>query len=379
MTAKMTHGTSRRFALWFCAGFAALWCAVVAVHVLGNPDNMFPSPLSPTRSNRAWKSRRVDALIADGQAPQIVILGSSRMMQVSPAIVQAITGKRTFNYSAVGASPREYKAQLLHLLERGCKPDMLIVGIDERSMFGHYHRWDGRMVEDWLTLRHADWLDAIPRVWQAITQIKFARTPEAIQGMFVEIPLDPESLQSVHNFLCGDGYRVRRQESIQRKRKPWKAEERRETLRLHAEAEAVPQRARFAAASIEADQKTDVLDLLRLARQNRIEVKLIITPMQPDYSLAVQSDRSRKRMQQYVAELRNDCRILGVELYDFRNLDSFKGADYEFWDEQHPTPFNTIRMMNTIFGLKPNTRHPGVPDDMALISNPPAVSTLNAR
>src|SRR6185436_4376947 len=117
--------TSRRFTISFAAGFVLTCLAVITLHVLGNPDQLFPSPLVPAHSQRSWKSRHLQTLVDQGKSPQVVVLGSSRMRQVSPAQIEAITGLRTFNYAVGGASCVESLAQLKSLLRRGIKPQML--------------------------------------------------------------------------------------------------------------------------------------------------------------------------------------------------------------------------------------------------------------
>src|SRR3954452_11573256 len=114
-----------RFAVAFLLTFLVVCAGVVTIHVLGNPAFLFPSPIVPNHDNRAWKTRRIAALKAEGKPPQIVVLGSSRMMQMSPMVIEAITQKRAFNYANVGASPMEYLAQLKHLIRSGAKPEMI--------------------------------------------------------------------------------------------------------------------------------------------------------------------------------------------------------------------------------------------------------------
>src|SRR5262245_37677873 len=119
--------TSRRFVICFCGSFLLMLLGTVAVHVLGNPDDMFPSPRVPNRQDRGWKSRRLMSLLREGKPPQAVILGSSRMKQVSPKHIHAISGLRTFNYAVGGATPTESLAQVKSMLRAGIKPKLIIL------------------------------------------------------------------------------------------------------------------------------------------------------------------------------------------------------------------------------------------------------------
>src|SRR5690349_5581085 len=172
-----------RFAVVFLLSFAVIFAGVIALHVLGNPaenpastdadqGGLFPSPIVPNHGNRSWKSRRIAAMVAQGKPPQIVVLGSSRMMQVSPMVIESITRQRAFNYANVGAGPMEYLAQLKHLIRSGAKPEVIVLGIDERAMFGLYRQWEGKIVEDWGVLRETPLRQQLPLEWKAITQIR---------------------------------------------------------------------------------------------------------------------------------------------------------------------------------------------------------------
>ncbi len=111
--------------------------AVFAVNLLGNTTNFFPSPLHPPMSERAWKTRRLDEAVAASRAPRVIILGDSRVMQIQPAYVRAVTGKTTFNFGVSVATPTDFLAQLRYLLKIHGKPDLILVGVDEFTLAPH--------------------------------------------------------------------------------------------------------------------------------------------------------------------------------------------------------------------------------------------------
>lgn len=373
----MTSPSGKKFTLCFLLTFAAAWLFVVAVHWLGNPDEIFASPLVGNHGNRAFKSRRLEDAIRSGNAPQIVILGSSRLMQYSPAQIEAITGKRAFNYADVGASAIEFQAQLNYLRRLKPKPELLIIGIDERSLFGLYHQWEGRMVEDWHLLRELPRDRQAAIIWQAITQIQFEHTPQAIINLFHKPTFVPKPMISGGNALLADGYRIRTHESISLLRHSFDVESRRASVQKNVAAAIQRSSSQFDGTTIQPEQVKRVNDLLVSARKAGFKVKLVFTPMQPLYASRVLSPSASRELDAYAARVRTQCRKLGFEFYDFRNLQSFGGIDYEFWDEQHPTPANTARMVNVLFGCKPDTPHPDVPSDSELISHEPAVHSQN--
>ena len=100
----------------FGLAFLAVLGLALLVNFLGNGSGMMPSPLAPSRLERAWKTRRIDALVQEGRMPQAIILGSSRVMQIRPDYVQAITGRRAFNYGVSMGCTVDFLTQLRYLL-----------------------------------------------------------------------------------------------------------------------------------------------------------------------------------------------------------------------------------------------------------------------
>jgi hypothetical protein len=124
--------------------FGSLTC-----NILGNETGFFPSPLHPSSSDRSWKTRRLDERIAAGRAPQVLVMGSSRMMQVQPAYVEALTGKTTFNYGVSAATPVDFITQLRYVLRIGAKPEVVIVGVDEASCANFASRYYIQTASHW--------------------------------------------------------------------------------------------------------------------------------------------------------------------------------------------------------------------------------------
>jgi hypothetical protein len=89
------RGAALRFALVFVVTFLLIWSAAIAVHWIGNPDGIFPSSHMPSKRELAWKVRQFERLVKQNRAPTILVLGSSRMMQVSPPQLEKILGGGT--------------------------------------------------------------------------------------------------------------------------------------------------------------------------------------------------------------------------------------------------------------------------------------------
>ncbi len=128
---------TRSFSAIYLLACLATVLAIFAVNLLGNTTNFFPSPLHPPMSERAWKTRRLEEAVAASRAPRVIILGDSRVMQIQPAYVRAVTGKTTFNFGVSVATPTDFLAQLRYLLKIHGKPDLILVGVDEFTLAPH--------------------------------------------------------------------------------------------------------------------------------------------------------------------------------------------------------------------------------------------------
>jgi hypothetical protein len=118
--------------LWvFLAVLALIAGAYAAVVISVNPRREFWSERFPEHvpNSRAWKLAAFDAYHA--QAPvRAVLLGSSREMNLRPQLVEALTGRRTFQLGVLAAVPEDYLALYRYLVHRNATPELLFVGID---------------------------------------------------------------------------------------------------------------------------------------------------------------------------------------------------------------------------------------------------------
>ena len=106
-----------------------IYLAALAINVLGNGQGMFPSPLNPSMWERPWKARRIESLGVEAR-PEIVVLGSSRMMQVDPKQIEAITGKRAFNFAVPRARPLDFLTQVRFMVDAFNRE---VEGLDDKT------------------------------------------------------------------------------------------------------------------------------------------------------------------------------------------------------------------------------------------------------
>jgi hypothetical protein len=100
---------------------------VASVNFVVNPFGTYaPDVFEPmVLHSRADKLHLLDA----APPPDVVILGSSATFPMAPEQIRQRTGLRAFNASVHGASPRDYRALLRHLQERGTWPKVVLVAL----------------------------------------------------------------------------------------------------------------------------------------------------------------------------------------------------------------------------------------------------------
>jgi hypothetical protein len=121
----------KRF-FFVCAGTALAVTAVVAAfNVLIDPYGEFGTSLVlPDDSDRHSRALKVALLRRATPAPEALILGNSRAMQLSPATASALTGLRTFNASAATGSTYDLLAFTRLALDEHWPLQALIVSLD---------------------------------------------------------------------------------------------------------------------------------------------------------------------------------------------------------------------------------------------------------
>lgn len=380
-TRHVPRAKPRRFGLAFLLSFIFVWSAVLLIHFLGNPDGIFPSPRNPSRRELPWKARQFDRLIKQGHAPSVLVLGSSRMMQVYPPQMDQLTGSgpgQTYNFTAPGCTPQDMLAQLRFALARGAPIKHVLIGVDDQAMFSIYDQ------------SHETRIAAVPPIFRTLpafeqlrialrlpAQVKPELTPNAIQAMID--PPDPRDmrLESATTLILEDGYLIYPRRSMERRAKTWdprKALQR--TIKgLHDmgdRARLYPNGARISARHMQA-----LRDLLSLCRKQKINVRVILTPVQRDFAQLTLSSADRAMFRELSGRLRKLCRQQGAVYLDFSRIENFKGKQWEWINFTHPLTENVRRMINVAYGKPAEYRLNEMPDDFSILRNPPRIHSMN--
>jgi hypothetical protein len=346
-----------------CAGVLAV---VFAINFAGNAEDLFPSPWRPATSDRAWKTRRLEECVRAGSAPKALILGSSRLMQMRPAYIEAITGKKTYNYAVTGANLLDCLVQYRYALRLGTKPDLIIMNVDERMLLGDVSKANVRLAGHPGLLREVPAWDRARIVYRLIRSIDVASTISSIRALLHAPRPEGEVLSLDTVVFTGDGYRINRRRALAKEKRVY-------DLRAEMQNDAIDAELRSGEGS---DSGTCAFNprmieyfrqLLQSVKAEGIEVYVIITPEHPTLSDTKMGEARRKLLGELKKLVSEECRSLALNYRDFSDLASFGGAPDEFWDSCHQTPANMQRMTNVLFGINPMHSMARLPSEVDLL------------
>ena len=139
---QLAPDASQRFVRFFLQWILLALAAIAALNFLVNPQAIYPTRLlAPLTWNaRAVKEQllsRYGKLPAEHR-PQVLVLGSSRVMKLDPASVQQLTGMMAFNAGVNAAMAEDNYALLRHAIENcNLTPRLVLIGVDGESFHDH--------------------------------------------------------------------------------------------------------------------------------------------------------------------------------------------------------------------------------------------------
>lgn len=345
--------TSVSFSISFLLALVGCLAAALVLNLLGDGTKLFPSPgFPPSACMRAWKARRIARLVNTPQAPQTLVMGSSRVIPLEQGDVEALTGAPAFNLGVSVGCPVDSLAQLRFVIEAGLSPRHIILGIDELA-FGDNPEadfYDMQLVTHAALFHQLELRDQIPIVLQILKTISFASTKKSV-GNLLRRWRHPADRASADGEL---------------------PEAELETMHLH-EGDALPEserRARLAAGidrlvafwskHLDRPDKVDGMRptrrklqlfeaFLTLAADRKIQVTVLLLPAHPEFERRTFTPAVRAIRTELGATLAARCQSGGCTYRDFTDLASFGGDPDDFDDGTHMTPRNGRRMLAAIF------------------------------
>ena len=156
----------RRFLLVFAAASVAIFGILLGLNVHVDPHGIFGTGRFPvlTATSRTEKLARLEAL---SPAPEALILGSSTMMRVDPAVLERLSGFKSFNASVDSAKSEDFLALLEYVTRQlQLKPRLVLVGVSPRTFTEMANEgMDERLLANHRLLRHVP-MHPVARTWR---------------------------------------------------------------------------------------------------------------------------------------------------------------------------------------------------------------------
>lgn len=290
---------------------------------------------------RSAKLDLYEQALTNGEAPEIVLLGSSRTMKVDPATIERLTGARAFNAAVSGGVPRD--AWLFVKL------------MEQRQGDAFPHLVWGLDVDAFRDKQLRDGLSTDPRMSRFVSRGERFVTRVASAGTLTELQTLKASVRSVIKGGSA-GREPREQRFSDAGMQLWslpleKTDEFREKLirrQIAMYAGFVFERDSYE--GIEEEPLGEFVDAIRIANEHGDVPTIFLTPYHPLAEDLLERYGIQERAREVRAELDRIQRVGDVrfELADLSKLESFGGDPDQFYDGIHMTPANTDRLLGRL-------------------------------
>ena len=335
-TAPGTRRSGARFLLAFAGLTAVALGALLAVNVHVDPHGIFGSGRYPVlvATSRTEKLARLEALPSP---PQALIMGSSTMMRIDPAVLERLTGFAAFNLSVDSAKSEDFLALLEYAVgTAGVRPKLIVVGIAPRTFTAMANEAiDERLLSNARLLRHVP-MNPLLRLWRRgslyLGTLDWTYEGDVLHAMELSGTADPNA-SSKYIFEANGFLRIEEPYDQPGQYKgtvspdvPGLADERREYFE------------RF----------------LTRAGELGAQVHVVVTPESPDH-IAFQNramdglyDRRNAELMQYLRGLAPQHTFT---LHNFARIEAFDGL-HEFMGYNHPSIRNGTLLLERMFAAR---------------------------
>ncbi len=334
--------SSARFLAVFGATVTCALALVAAANYVVNPLDLYPPRLfePAVRNSRVTKIRLLSR--SDLVRPDAIVLGSSRSMQVAPATIARLTGRRAFNFATDSALAEDYYANLRWLVESaGLTPSVLIIGADVEA-FHERAEPDERLLAISALSQYLQYGERgqarVDRLRRLLSQQQTQTTAQLLVRAGLRRPA------SIPWHFEADGYL--QYDEFERERAAGRF-----TLDKNIQASVSEYRARFAGFSALSDRRKAYFNTtLAYARARNMAVIVFITPLHPAVVRALEPQGYEARVREATAFLFEAARASGATFVDVSSIDRFGGDPDAFWDGGHMDPVNMDRLTERVLG-----------------------------
>ncbi|MCE5272622.1 hypothetical protein LLH00_15180 [bacterium] len=332
---------------WIILWFVILCGAVLTVNMVINPYGIYPfRVLKPV----IWVDRRekIDLLASRAEKPELIILGSSRMMRVAPETIQALTGQRGFNLAVNHARTEDFLSLLRYcVLKLDIQPRTVIVGLDIHAFRGYYqsdnllkyypelsYYIESEQINPLLFSMNVGWI----KFTKGLSYHQTAMSVRAVRQY-----LERGKWESSYKFdSLGTLVYNASEESAADRTGP-------EKLRVALVQAERTYRNDFASFGGISEFRTECFrKLAALCRKRGIHLVAVMLPYHPQLLKSLKGSDFERLNAEWNTLMHRLAASEGVVLVDAQNIDSFGGDPDKFYDEIHMFAENSNRMADYV-------------------------------
>lgn len=341
---------NRCYSIWFLAFIATLASLYMTAVVVVDPYGHFRTKVFPGVS---WNSRNEKIGLFDIynrlKSVEGVVLGSSRVMKISPSELEARLGMRFFNFGVNNARSEDYLAIYRWIRSHDVRPKVILIGLDVEALHDD-DQPDGQLLEN------ASLMNALEagqeKPWREIAQESLSHAKRIFCRYYAQDMArsawaairPPQS----HYTFDRDGllHYVLWEQQIS-------------SGEFNLQTQLDEQREHYwrrfmDMKSLSEKRRRYLEQLLQEAKQDNVKVSLWITPIHPEFArYLAQSTQYWKLLEKTRAYVRTIGSRYDVRTFDFSEPAHFGGTDLDWYDGLHIDPHNASFIVQKISdGLK---------------------------
>ena len=335
-----SEAPDKRFCMLTVFLCAAIFAGIAVLNFLTNPYAQYPTAIvTPlVQTSRATKVRLIRA---QPEAPNALVMGSSRVLKFEPERIQHHTGLSAFNAGVNYGKPEDFLALWRFFrTHHHSTPKLLLVGVDTSALSSDA-RFDDRLLAcPDLIDQIADavpWSDRFHRYRQLLNWDQTKASAKSLVA-WARSQTPPEPKESFRT----DGVIVYHQREQQIEDGTFDCHatlefNKGEYVQLYADYE-----------QLSHQRRQLFTTLLRECHRADTTVIVFATTMHPALRAHMEMKRTtfRHRNQEVVAYLSSTCSEFDYAFYDFTSTESYGGDPACFVDGIHPLEANTRRMID---------------------------------
>ncbi len=340
---------SKVFILWFLAISACLLVCVATLNILVDPYDLLGIRLLPAlvRSDRSVKT---DLLAQTPIAPDVIVMGSSRTLKLSPETIQRLTGQTALNLGTGSCRAEGPLLMCLYAESIDRLPETIILGVDIEAFHDKLpvdRRWN-----------------RVPEVRNRIEELHVAGYKVFFNNLaeVVSLAMARDSVRSIQRQFDSSPPPPRTQfrEDGVIEYPLWQSQKDNGTFDLNAQIEHSIEeyRGRFKGyEQVSPWRKQRFEQFLQFCRDNDIRLIAFITTLHPrvrdDLRERADFDRLKTDLVTFLETMQDTYTF---ELYDLTDPTTYGGDAEHFWDGSHIDSVNADKLLKYL--LAPERRNP---------------------